>query len=117
MNVVSMNDGAKAPWSLSGSELRLGSPAQVSLDLADLEADNEVVVTVYAAPDGELTLEGGAYAAVITIPPRRYEPQTVTEDGMDGPMEVVKPVAVPLNVDAVTLKLWAMPEPKPAEEA
>ena len=114
MHVMPMNNGSKATYKLTGTVLTFGET--LSVDLVDHEADTETVVTVYTSPDGELTLDDGAYAAVIVIPPRHYEIKTVTEDGLDRPMEVEKPVAEPLNTRTVTLKLWALPEPKPEPE-
>ena len=117
MNLVAMNDGSTIACALIGSVLHFGDPAFLTLDLAELEADTERVVTVYADGEGALTLAGGNYVAIVVIPPRRYALTEVEEDGMDGPVTVTKPVAQPLNTDAVTVKLWALPEPTPHQEA
>lgn len=110
MNVVSMNDGLKAAHSLAGTILTLSGSDALSLDLAEAERDTETVISVFADRACCLSLEGGTYAAVVVIPPRRYLDQEVEEEGTDGPRLVTVPVAQPLNTEAVTLRLWALPE-------
>ncbi|MQP64709.1 hypothetical protein GE253_05040 [Niveispirillum sp. SYP-B3756] len=104
MHVVPMTVGVPPLHALDGAVLTLstGGGHQLSIDLGEAERDTETVISVFVAR-GRLSLaRGGAYAAVIQVPPRRY----TEEWGEDGP----RMVAQPLNIDAVSLQLWALPD-------
>jgi hypothetical protein len=88
--------------SLEGSVLII---AKVAVDLAAEEADSQVVITI-SRHDGVAvrgSAVGGEYVADIVIPPRRYK--TVEGTGTDG-NPTTSSEAIPLDLDAVTLRLW-----------
>lgn len=117
MQVIEADEGAKAPYALSGTVLTVGD---VAVDLQEAERDVEVRIILYATRDGRITtVAARRYAALICIPPRRYEPGEAIDAGMPGPDPGPDPgvVPVPLPVDPalVTLTLWALPDPAPQE--
>ncbi len=107
MNIQHLNEGRKAEFELDGCELTLGN---LVIDLAEEQRDNERVISVFAGTDGQLSLEGDTYAAVIVIPPRRYVDEEVTEMIDSEEVTQIIPVPQPCSAEAVTLQLWAMPE-------
>lgn len=112
MNIVEMNGGEKAPVDCDGCVVTIGAGpdrGSVSIDLEDHQSDVEQLVMVYVDAAGRLNLDGGAYAAVLTIPPRRYAMEEVTEEGEDGPVTFMAPVAQDCNPEAATVQLWGLP--------
>lgn len=107
MNIVHMNDGAKAAFELEGCVLTLGP---LIFDIGEEQFDTEKVISVFADPAGQLALEGDAYAAVLIIPPRRYVDDEVTETIDGEEVTQIVPVPQPCQAEAVTLQLWALPE-------
>lgn len=109
MNIEHMNEGTKADFELVECVLSLGD-GEIIIDLAEEQRDIERVISVFANSAAELHLTGETYAAVIIIPPRRYTDEEVTVE-IDGEevIEIV-PVPQPCSAEAVTLRLWALPE-------
>lgn len=108
MNIVHMNEGEKIAHSLEDCVLTLADGAAV-IDLDEAQRDTEQVITLRVGADGVLSEGGGAYAAVLIIPPRRYSSEEVTEE-VDGETETfVARVPQPCEPAAVTLQLWALP--------
>lgn len=107
MNIMHMNEGAKAAFELDDCTLILGN---LLIDLGEEREDTERVLSVFTDGDGQLSFEGDVYAAVIIIPPRRYVDEEITETV--GGEEVTQTVSVPqpCQAEAVTLQLWALPE-------
>lgn len=114
MNIVHMNEGAKAAFELEGCVLTLGS---LIFDIGEEQLDTEKVISVFTDASGQLALDGDAYAAVIIIPSRRYVDEEVTETIDGEEVTQIVPVAQPCTAEAVTLQLWALPEnPETAEQ-
>jgi hypothetical protein len=109
MDVQQMTKGRVLEHHLDGTELHIGSPAQV-IDLAARERDAEVVIGLRADAAGGLDPEGDLHAATIIIPPRRYELGEVTEESDGETITYQDHVAQPLNLAAVTLQLYGLPE-------
>lgn len=101
MNIIHMNEGRKAAVGLTGSILTLGT---ISIDLDAVQGDIQRVLTVYVDAAGDLAFHGEAYAAVVIIPPRRYEIAVAPEGEPAAPS-----VPLPCQPATVTLQLWALP--------
>ncbi|WP_422448177.1 AAA family ATPase [Thermoanaerobacterium sp. DL9XJH110] len=108
MIVREINEGPKIDYTLDGTVLTLGGGA-VSVDLATRQQDTETVIDI-CRDDGHLVEGMGRwYVATIIIPPRRYhlvDTGQVDENGAP----VLASEALPLDLDAVVLNLWALPE-------
>lgn len=109
MNIIHMNEGRKIATSLDGLILTLGGT--LAIDIGGEQRDIERVINVFVDADGTPSFEGDTFAAVIVIPPRRYGNMEVKETV--GGEEVTQIVSVPqpCQISAVTLHLWAVPEP------
>lgn len=109
MNIIHKNDGAKVPYTISGSRLTIDD--QVTYNLTRYERDEASHIDVCRDKRGNLVsgvIPGTAerYVAQIDIPARKY---TYVPDGVDAdgrPKE--KKEAVPLDMESVTLTLWSM---------
>ena len=104
-----MTKGRVLEHHLEGTELHIGTPAQV-IDLAARERDAEVAIGLRANAAGALDPEGDLHAATIIIPPRRYEISEVTEETDGETVTYQDRIAQPLNVAAVTLQLYGLPD-------
>lgn len=120
MIVIEKNVGTKIPYGVSGTVITFDD--ELSLKLSKLEKDDAVHKDICFDADGDLmigTAGARAYVAEIDIPARRYE-RVPDEDymipygdgsGGDGTIdgeEHYKTVPVPLDMDTVTLTLWAV---------
>ncbi len=105
MRVIHLNEGPKAEFSLNGTVLTVQG---VQIDLAARQRDTQVVIDVSLGRDLQTAADGvGAwYLATIVIPPRTYK--LVDTTGPDGqPAQELQ--ALPLDLDQVELRLWALP--------
>ncbi|HOP33217.1 MAG TPA: hypothetical protein PKU94_07575 [Candidatus Hydrothermia bacterium] len=101
MIVNEMNEGRKAEYSLDGYILTVDGE---SYDLAALQQDTEVILDV---------IKNNQYIANIIIPPRKYRYVERQETDISGePITVQVPEPEPLDINAVILNLWAIPEVK-----
>lgn len=105
MNIVEMNTGEKATWSLTGTALTI---AGIEIDLDARQEDVQRVISIYDGPHGPTEGLADAYIAVITIPPRAYADDTVEEE-IDGEfIAMTVPVARTCDPATVTLALWSI---------
>jgi hypothetical protein len=105
MIVVEKNEGEKIPYEVSGTKICFDD--DLTINLAKREEDWSVHIDVCSDKDGALVIgaaAGRAYVAEIDIPAREYEEKTVNIDGE----EQVTNTPVPLDMDKVTLTLWAI---------
>jgi hypothetical protein len=111
-------------YSLEGTELTIGD---VTVDLADEEGDQEVIIT-FGSCNGKVhrgLMPCCQYVADVIIPPRKYETVEVEgpSQGTTGtgnthgknnedetPTTHTENVRVPLDTDSVTLRLWPIPD-------
>ncbi len=105
MIIVEKNEGTKIPYEVDKKK-RITFDDDLQLNLVKREQDWDVHIDVCFDEDGELvigTAAGRAYVAEIDIPAREYieTPDPEEESG-------VKREAVPLDLDKVTLSLWAI---------
>lgn len=100
MIVIEKNEGPKIPYEVTGKKICFDD--DLTINLAKREDDWPVHIDVCSDRDGNLvigTAAGRAYVAEIDIPAREYTPGAGEED---------PPVPVPLDMDKVTLTLWAI---------
>ena len=109
MNIIHKNDGAKIPYTIRGSKITFDD--EVMYNLTKYERDEASHIDLCRDKFGNLVsgvITGTAerYVAQIDIPARRYDyvPDGVDADG--NPKQ--KQVAVPLDMERVTLTLWSV---------
>ena len=101
MIIIEINEGKKIEYEITGKKICFDD--DLTINLAKREEDAPVHIDVCYDADGDLVIgaaAGRAYVAQIDIPARSY-----TEEG-EG--EEVTLVPVPLDMDKVTLTLWAI---------
>lgn len=111
MNVIEINEGAKIPYEVAGTKVCFDD--DLTINLAKRQEDWPVHIDVCTDKDGALVIgtgSGNYYVAQIDIPAREYiQPETSEEQAeAEGEHEQPQPEAVPLNMDDVTLTLWAL---------
>jgi hypothetical protein len=94
MRVSELQPGPHVAWELSGVVLSFGGG--VDVDLAAEEGDNQTIIDISRRGAGLVRGMGEGYVACVLIPPRQY----AQSEGQEEPQPV------PLNVEAVELKLW-----------
>lgn len=121
MIVIEKNEGAKVAYTQSGTVVSFAD-GRLSLDCALYQKDWDVHLDVCENADGNLVIgteSGQKYVAQLDIPAREYEyPETAPAfadldseeaeaDGMER-TETAPPVLLPLDMEKVTLSLWAI---------
>lgn len=114
MNVIEKNQGKKIDYAVVGTTIVFDD--DLSINCAKRQSDNPVHEDICYDERGMLVVGAAAgrrYVAEIDIPKREYiyhEPVSVHGDEADGAemMESEPPTPVPLNMDNVTLTLWAI---------
>ncbi len=100
MIVIEKNEGPKIPYEVMGKKICFDD--DLTINLSKRQRDDEEHIDVCFDRDGELVIgaaAGRAYVAEIDIPPKQYaEPENEGD-----PRE-----ALPLDMDTVTLTLWAI---------
>ena len=109
MNIINKNEGKKIPYTVSGSKITFDD--EVMYNLTKYERDEASHIDLCRDKFGNLVsgvIPGMAerYVAQIGIPARRYNyvPDGVDADG--NPKQ--KQVAIPLDMERVTLTLWSV---------
>lgn len=100
MIIVEKNEGPKIEYEVTGKKICFDD--DLTINLAKREEDWPVHIDICSDRDGDLvigTAAGRAYVAEIDIPAREYTPGEGEED---------PPTPVPLDMDKVTLTLWAI---------
>ena len=109
MNIIHKNDGAKIPYTIRGSKITFDD--EVMYNLTKYERDEASHIDLCRDKFGNLVsgvIPGTAerYVAQIDIPARRYD---YVPDGVDADGNTKqKQVAVPLDMERVTLTLWSV---------
>jgi len=110
LRIQEINEGTKAGYSLTGALLTITVGTQsLEVDLVTAQQDTEQVVDV--SLDGERKIRIGVekwYVANVIIPPQKthlVESDEVDENENPQFMQEI----LPLNVDEVSLVLWALP--------
>ncbi len=100
MIVKEKNQGAKIPYEVSGRKITIDD--DLTINLAKRQSDSESHIDICYDEGGELVIgaaAGRAYVAEIEIPAREYQ-DTKDLNGETAP--------VPLDMEKVTLTLWAV---------
>lgn len=125
MIVVEKNEGKKIPYTVDGTKICFDD--DLTINLAKREQDFDVHIDVCYDGDQELCIgaaAGRSYVAEIDIPERKYtEPEPMPADELaeqDAGEETVEETSeptmhdstpiepIPLDMDKVTLTLWAI---------
>lgn len=108
MIVLEKNEGAKIPYDVTGTKVCFDD--DLTINLAKREEDDPVHIDVCHDEDGALVIgaaAGRTYVAEIDIPAREYVDKETEEKDMDGKPVVVRE-PLPLDMEKVTLTLWAV---------
>ena len=106
MIIVEKNAGPKIPYEVEG--YRITFDDELSLKLNKYQKDEPVHKVITKDSDGDLqigTNDAKWYVAEIDIPEIQYDVETVPGDEGE---DVEIRTAIPLNMDDVTLTLWAI---------
>ena len=119
---VGNEEGARVPFTEEGTRITFGIEGnEFTVDVAELQEDEQVSFDVMQDDNGKLGTEGHWYAATLTIPPKRYEMVedennvVVNEDGTEERGMI--PQAVPLDMGAVEIALYALGKSLEEQEA
>lgn len=105
MIVVEKNEGPKIPYAVKTSKITFDD--EIMLNLDKYERDCDVHIDICFDMYGSLVIgavTGSAYVAEIDIPARRYTDPVYDDEGE----EVTPPQPIPLDMNKVTLTLWAI---------
>ena len=109
MIVKEKNIGPKIPYEVEGTKISFDD--DLTLNLSKRQKDEPEHIDICSDRDGELvigTATGRAYVAEIDIPAREYEYHGGDGGEGDEGDEPTPPVPKPLDMDKVTLTLWAL---------
>ena len=110
MIIVEKNEGAKIPYEVTGAKVCFDD--DLTINLAKRQEDWPVHIDVCSDKDGALVIgaeSGRYYVAQIDIPAIEYEEaEPAAEGNTEEHGEAAAPVAKPLDMDKVTLTLWAL---------
>ena len=101
MIIIEKNAGEKIPYEVTGKKICFDD--DLTINLAKRQGDEPEHIDVCYDRFGNLVLgaaAGRAYVAEIDIPAREYETTGEGEDAVTTPL--------PLDMDTVTLTLWAI---------
>lgn len=106
MIIVDKNEGRKIGYTVEETVITFGNN-ELTLDLAELQEEEPVHVTICYTKRHTLTTGKGGitYVAEIDIPSMEYEQGEPSGEGDEAPV-----VPVPLDMEKVTLTLWAIEE-------
>ena len=108
MIVKEQNEGDKIPFEVvQGYKILFDD--MISVNVPRYQQEQENIVNICADDDMQLTTGLGKwYVANIIIPGRKYELVLTGEKDEDGNDKYAR-VALPLDMDEVTLVLWTLP--------
>lgn len=110
MIIVEKNEGAKIPYEVNGTSICFDD--DLTINLAKRQKEWPVHIDVCSDEDGALVIgaeSGRYYVAQIDIPAIEYEEAELAAEGnTEEHGEAAAPVAKPLDMDKVTLTLWAL---------
>ena len=116
MIIVEKNEGAKIPYEVTGTKVCFDD--DLTINLAKRQEDWPVHIDVCSDKDGALVIgaeSGRYYVAQIDVPAKEYEEAEATAEAentdgeqAEGQQTETIRTAKPLNMDNVTLTLWAL---------
>lgn len=107
MIIVNKNEGEKIPYEQNGNKVCFDD--DLTINLAKREEDEAVHIDICYDGDGALVVGAAAgrrYVAEIDIPAREYT--ETEEETEEGEQTKIRREPVPLDMDKVTLTLWAV---------
>lgn len=113
MIVINKNEGEKIPYTVSKTKIDFDD-GMLTMKLERYQKDWPIHKDICMDADGNLTMgvgDGLFYVAEVDIPAREYQAQETAEGE-----EEAAPVALPLDMDKVTLTLWPLENPVVAIE-
>lgn len=110
MIINEKNEGKKIEYEVKRKKITFDD--DLTINLEKRQEDWPVHIDICFDDDGALVIgaaAGRSYVAEIDIPKREYIIPEDTETAEDGGMgDTPQPEPVPLDMDAVTLSLWAV---------
>lgn len=116
MIIVEKNEGAKIPYEVTGTKVCFDD--DLTINLAKRQEDWPVHIDVCSDKDGALVIgaeSGRYYVAQIDVPAKEYveteataEAENTDGEQAEGQQTETIRTAKPLNMDNVTLTLWAL---------
>jgi hypothetical protein len=107
MIIANKNEGEKIPYEQNGNKVCFDD--DLTINLAKREEDEAVHIDICYDGDGALVVGAAAgrrYVAEIDIPAREYT--ETEEETEEGEQTKTRRDPVPLDMDKVTLTLWAV---------
>lgn len=119
MIVIEKNEGAKIPYEVSGTKIDFDD-GMLTMKLERYQKDWPIHKDICMDVDGNLTMgvdDGLYYVAEVDIPAREYqEPEVDSQSEGEVTEEGTAPTPLPLDMDKVTLTLWAIGTPVSTNE-
>lgn len=117
MKVIEINEGAKIPYEVNKTKICFDD--DITINLAKRQEDWPVHIDILTDGDGVLVTgaeSGSYYVAQIDIPAREYKEPEATEETATvekggeqaGTTDAPQPEPLPLDMEKVTLTLWAL---------
>lgn len=111
MKIIEKNAGPKIPYEVDGTRIIFDD--DLTVNCAKRQQDDDVHEDICYDNRGQLVIGAAAgrrYVAEIDIPAKQYiYHDAEATNGEDGMMrDVEPPTPIPLNMDDVTLILWAI---------
>ena len=121
MQIDYLGTGPYADYTQPGDMIRIGD---LEIDCGAIQADSQIIVDICDDGAGGLAIgtgDGKAYVASIIVPARQYMEQEATDDAGNPVLDddgnpVIERVALPFDINQVSLKLWTKTEQKQEEE-
>lgn len=102
MIIVNKNEGEKIPYEQSGKSIIFDDSLMVNC--SKFQRDWDIHIDICKDDDGNMTTGiGRSYVAEVDIPAREYRITEASGEGEGG-----EATPVPLDMDKVTLTLWAL---------
>ena len=116
MIIAEKNEGAKIPYEVTGTKVCFDD--DITINLAKRQEDWPVHIDLCSDKDGALVIgaeSGRYYVAQIDVPAKEYEEAEATAEAentggeqAEGQQTETIRTAKPLDMDNVTLTLWAL---------
>ena len=108
MKVIEKNEGSKIAYEVTGTKITFGDD-ELTINVAKHQRDWSVQIDICSNRDKQLVIgtgDGLYYVAQLDVPEIKYtEPENEEET----------PEPLPIDMDEVTLTLWSLEHPIPAE--
>lgn len=110
IKVIEINQGTKIHYEVTGTKICFDD--DLTINLAKRQEDWDVHIDVCSDDEGALVIgakSGSYYVAQLDIPAKEYEEtEAASEDIVEDQQSKIIRTAKPLDMDTVTLTLWAL---------